>query len=599
MLMGRKVSELVVICVILIVSATAVSAEDGDVGLDSDSIAHPYVPGEVLVKFKPGVALKAVAEASARFKAEVKGEIPEIGVRVLKVPPSEMAATIAAYKGDPRVEYVEPDYIAEVTYEPDDPYYRYGYQWGLKRIEAPSAWDISPGSPEVIVAVVDSGVAPNHPDLEGKLVPGYNFVARSEDTSDDLGHGTHVAGIIAAGTDNGMGVAGVSFNSRIMPVKVVDSRGYAKYSDVAKGIIYAADHGAKVINLSLGGYAPSSYLQDAVSYAWSKGAVVVAAAGNGNSDKPFYPAACTDAIAVSATDRGDARASFSNYGSYISVAAPGVGIYSTYRRRGSNYYASMSGTSAAAAHVSGVAALLFSQDVTRPNIAVRELIEGEADDLGDPGWDRYYGHGRVNAFRALKAAESTPSPGLSYGISINDGALYVNTPEVELSLTAPPQTTKVQVSNSGDFDGASWQDYTSPIPWTLDGNSPGLKTVYARFMDEEGTVSNVYADDIILDFEPPVGAVRVDSQQGSTVVLSLPATDDISGVHQMQVSQDPSFADAEWIPYHPSHQYLGDGSDPFHARYKDRAGNVSQTYSTATSSKLFKIYLPLTAKSGG
>lgn len=368
---------------------------------------------------------------------------------------------------------------------------------------------------------------------------------------------------------------------------------------MTKGIVYAADHGAKVINLSLGGYASSSYLQDAVSYAWSKGAVVVAAGGNGNSDEPFYPAACTDAIAVSATDRGDARASFSNYGPYISVAAPGVGIYSTYWSKGSTFYASMSGTSTATAHVSGVAALLFSQDGTRTNAAVRELIEGEADDLSDPGWDRYYRHGRVNAYRALKAAESTPSPSLSYGISINDGALYVNTTEVELSLTAPPQTTKMEISNSSDFDGSSWQDYTSPISWTLDSHGPAPKTVYARFMDDRGTVSDVYADDIILDVKPPVGAVRVDSQQGNTVALSLPATDDISGVHQMQVSQDSSFADAEWIPYHASNQQPGDGRDPFHARYKDRAGNGSQTYSTGTSPKPFKVYLPLTIKSSG
>jgi len=614
MAMYRKFSALFIICVILslIASTTAAFADDGDIGPVRASFDTPYVPGEVVVKLKPGVGLKAMMEVDARFKSEIEEEVPQIGVKVLKVAPSEMPAAIAAYKGDSQVAYAEPNYIAEGAYEPNDPYYRYGYQWGLKKIEAPSAWDIvrlsltnvSPGSPEVIVAVVDSGAAPNHPDLEGRLVPGYNFIATSGDTSDDLGHGTHVAGVIAAGTDNSIGIAGVSFRSRIMPVKVLNSKGYAKYSDVAKGIVYAADHGAKVINLSLGGYTSSSYLQDAVSYAWSKGAVVVAAAGNDKSDKPFYPAACTDAIAVSATDRNDARASFSNYGSYISVAAPGVSIYSTYWRRGSNYYASMNGTSAAAAHVSGVAALLLSQDGTMTNAAVRKLIEGETDDRGNPGWDRYYGHGRVNAYRALKAAESTPSPSLSYGISINDGALYVNTVEVELSLTAPPQTTKMQISNGSDFEGASWQDYilagyTSPIPWTLDSHGPGPKTVYARFMDDKGTVTDVYADDITLDVQPPVGAVRVDSQQGSTVVLSLPATDDISGVHQMQVSQDPSFADAEWIPYYASHEQLGSGSDPFHARYKDRAGNVSQTYSTDTSPKPFKAYLPLTIKSSG
>jgi thermitase len=406
----RKVGALFVICVILslIASVSVVFAEDGDVSLSSGSVAIPYVPGEIIVKFRPDVTLEAPAKASAHFRAQVKEEVPQIGVEVVEVPPEDMQAAIEAYLSNPQVEYAEPNFIAELAYDPNDPYYAYGYQWSLRKIEAPLAWDISPGSPEVIVAVVDSGVATDHPDLKDKLVPGYNFVANSEDVSDDLGHGTHVAGVIAAGTDNSIGIASVSFRTRIMPVKVLNSKGYAKYSDVAKGIIYAADHGAKVINLSLGGYASSYYLQAAVNYAWQKGAVVVAAAGNNNTSRPFYPAACANVIAVSATDRNDTKASFSNYGSYISVAAPGVGIYSTYWCRGANYYASMSGTSLATAHVSGVAALLFSQDGTRSNAVVRNLIEGTADDLGDPGWDRYYGHGRVNAYKALRAAEPAP-----------------------------------------------------------------------------------------------------------------------------------------------------------------------------------------------
>jgi len=369
------------------------------------STPAPQVPDRILVKFKAGVGLLAMAQVNARSGATVEGKISGIGVQVVKVRPGQVASAIAAYKGDPRVEYAEPDYIAEAAYDPNDPYYRYGYQWGLQKIEAPSAWDLSTGHSEVIVAVVDSGVAPTHPDLRDKLVPGYNFVSDSQDTADDHGHGTHMAGIIAATADNGIGIAGVSFHSRIMPVKVIDSEGRAWYSRIAQGIVYAADHGAKVINLSLGGYAFSSYLQDAVDYAWNRGAVVVAAAGNGNTDEPFYPAAYVNAIAVSATDRNDSRAPFSNYGSYISVAAPGVGVYSTYWHGGSNYYASMSGTSTAAAYVSGIAALLLSQDSTQSNDAVRSVIRETADDLGEAGWDQYYGYGRVNLYRALKATQ--------------------------------------------------------------------------------------------------------------------------------------------------------------------------------------------------
>ena len=425
----RRKALLVPLLVISIFLTTAVygaplSAADGSPLADAS-----YVPGQIVVKFKEGLGLAQVAQLHASQGATVVGEIPQIGVQTLSVPEGKVRDLIAAYKADPRVEYAEPNFIAEVAYEPNDPYYRYGYQWGLAKIKAPAAWEISLGNPsEVIVAVVDSGVAPDHPDLEGKLVSGYNFVAQSEDTSDELGHGTHVAGVIAAQTDNNIGIASVSFRSHIMPVKVVNSKGYAKYSDVAEGIIYAADHGAKVINLSLGGYTSSSCLQDAVSHAWSTGAVVVAAAGNGSFDRPFYPAACADAIAISATDRDDARASFSNYGSYISVAAPGVGIYSTYCKQGSTFYASMSGTSTAAPHVAGLAALLFSQDNTRSNATVRSLIEDSADDLGDAGWDQYLGHGRINAYRALGTVSAVIEPATGGSLSADNGDLTLNFP---------------------------------------------------------------------------------------------------------------------------------------------------------------------------
>jgi thermitase len=387
----------------------------------------PYIPGRIAVKFKDDTDPAYVAQLHASQGATVIAEISRLGVQILSVPPGEVEAKIAAYRADSSVEYAEPDYMARLTYEPNDPYYNDGHQWGPQKIFAPQAWDLCTGDSTVVIAVVDWGVDLQHPDLATEMwtnpgeiagngidddgngyvddVYGWDFANDDHDPQDDYGHGTHVAGIAAAATDNGVGIAGVAFNSSIMAVKVGDgTTGQAAYSDVAYGLMYAADNGAKVINLSLGEYAFSSFLEGAVNYAWNAGCVVVGAVGNHNRSDPFYPAAYDNVIGVSATDQSDVKASWSNYGPHVAVAAPGVSIYSTYWNNGSTY-AHMGGTSMAAPHVAGVAALLFAQDGTRTNATVRAIIEDSADDLGDAGWDQYHGHGRVNAYRAVIAQQ--------------------------------------------------------------------------------------------------------------------------------------------------------------------------------------------------
>ncbi len=389
-----------------------------------------YMPGRIVVKFREGVSPDSKAEVHARYGAVVEEEIPEIGVQILSVSSGKVEATIAAYQAEPSVEYAEPDYITEPAYEPNDPYYADGTQWGPQKIHAPEAWDICTGDPNVVIAIVDWGVDLQHPDLASEIwtnpgeiphngidddgngyvddVYGWDFANDDNDPQDDFGHGSHMGGIAAAATDNGVGIAGVGFDSRIMAVKVGDgTTGRAAYSDIAFGIMYAADNGAKVISLSLGAYAYSGFLEAAVNYAWDAGCVLVASVGNNNVSDPFYPAAYGNVIGISATDREDVRASWSNYGSYVSVAAPGVSIYSTYWNGGSTY-THLSGTSASTPHVAGVAALLFAQDGGRSNAEVRSLIEVAADDLGEAGWDPYYGYGRVNAYRAV--APPTPTP---------------------------------------------------------------------------------------------------------------------------------------------------------------------------------------------
>jgi len=355
-------------------------------------------------------------------------------------PIGPLTEPISAIDVPPTVTYTT--YLPVVTHafelrlDPDDPSYLAGYQWGLGVVRAPGAWYTTHAG-GVVVAIVDSGIDLSHPDLTGVLwtnadeiagngidddgngyvddVHGYDLADSDPTPADANGHGTHVAGIAAAATNNGVGVAGTGWGATIMPVRVLDAQGEGGAWDVMNGIYYATDNGAQVINLSLGGYSNGcSYMEDAIAYAQAHGVLVIAAAGNdGNkswfdpSDPGnwFYPAACEGVLGVAATDQSDVHAAFSNYGDWVDVAAPGVGIYSTYWRLDlSGVYAQMSGTSMATPFVSGVAALVRARYPSLGWEEVATAIENGAEDLGAPGWDPYYGAGRLEAPGALASA---------------------------------------------------------------------------------------------------------------------------------------------------------------------------------------------------
>jgi subtilisin family serine protease len=269
-------------------------------------------------------------------------------------------------------------------------------------IELTWAWRYTMGSPDIILAVVDSGVNAQHPDLAGRVLAGYDFVNSDDDPQDDHGHGTHVSGIIAAVANNGIGGAGICPLCSILPVKVLDSNNTGTWSNVAAGIVYAVDNGARVINLSLGGSSNTQIMQDAINYATEKDVLVVAAAGNSRSDAYFYPAALENVLAVSATRQDDTRWSLSNFGDWVDLSAPGYAIFSTYHALDNYYngYTFMSGTSMAAPHVVGLAGLLLSQQSSRTPAELRRLMMESATDLGDPGVDVYFGAGRINTNRA-------------------------------------------------------------------------------------------------------------------------------------------------------------------------------------------------------
>jgi thermitase len=303
------------------------------------------------------------------------------------------------------VAYVELNYsVQAMDIIPNDP--GWSSQYGLTAIRAPQGWSMSTGSSAVTIAILDSGVDLGHADLAGRLVAGYDFVNADSTPQDDYGHGTHVAGIAAASGNNGVGVAGVSWGARIMPLKVLDRFGGGTYANVAAGIVFAADHGAQVINLSLGGAAPSVTLQDAVLYAYNKGVLLVAASGNGGSAQVLYPARYPEVMAVGATNVSNQPSSISNYGPEVDVAAPGENIYSLWP----GGYFTESGTSMSAPFVSGLAAVLFS--FTNNASVVRNAIESTALDIGPPGWDLYSGAGLIQMDSAI-AWLIPPAPTLS------------------------------------------------------------------------------------------------------------------------------------------------------------------------------------------
>lgn len=357
-----------------------------------------YRKDEVIIKFRPGYS-KASAFAGKHKLTIVKSDA-KLGYLLAKTPQAtNLSKLFSALGKDPNVQYIQPNFI----YQPFKTYNdaQYSRQWALKKINIEKGWDITTGNPSIVVAVLDTGVDNRHPDLQGKLVAGTNTVNPLRSTRDDYGHGTHVAGIIAANANNGIGIAGIA-NVKVMPVKVFDENYGGSDSSISDGIIWAADHGARVINMSFGSFYQSPLLNDAIEYARDKGVVMVAAAGNWASQSISYPAALSDVIAVSATNSKDELSEFSSYGPEIDVCAPGEDIFSTYWDpfKGSSYREE-SGTSMASPMVAGLAALLLSKNPKLTAEEVRDIIEASATDLGEKGWDPKFGHGRIDVYKAL------------------------------------------------------------------------------------------------------------------------------------------------------------------------------------------------------
>ncbi len=394
-----------------------------------------FVDGEIIVKFQSHVGMLGAQNSLLAEGIQPLEASEHSGLLRVQVTPGREKETIAGLLARGDVEFAGYNYRVQVTDTPNDFYF--SSQWALNQstdhdIDAPEAWNLHPGTNNVTIAILDTGVDLDHPDLQANIVAGYDFVNDDNNPDDDHGHGTHVAGIAAATGNNGIGIAGVSWDAKIMPVKVLSASGSGNIYDITDAIYYAVDNGARVINMSLGARGTSypcygfDSIRYAMQYALNHGALVMVASGNDYASTVSCPAAYDEAIAVGSTTSSDTRSSFSNQGSRLDISAPGSNIYSTVRYGG---YGTKSGTSMATPHVVGLAALIWSYAPSLSNSQVRVIIENSADDLGIPGWDPEFGYGRINAANAL----GLKIP-LFVGVLLPDGVITATSTEISVSI---------------------------------------------------------------------------------------------------------------------------------------------------------------------
>jgi len=385
-------------------------------GIDTD---------QILVRFKPNVSPQIIRLASAAYQIKETRRIPGLNVYRWKVPEGKtLDEVVFLLSRNPDVEYVEPDQKIYIHSFPDDPYFEYQYAlfnfgqevgepgspqgYSGADIKALQGWEETKGSPDIVVAVIDTGVDLTHPDLQKNVLPyGWDFVNDDPDPSDDNGHGTYICGIIAADSNNHQGISGTTWNCSVLPLKGLNAVGEGYTSWAIEAIVWAADQGVDVINLSVGASGPSLFLEEALRYASAKDIVIVSSAGNHNSEVAF-PAAYPTVMAVAATDYFDHRAHYSNHGTEIDVAAPGSRIlvcFPTWKvDAGAPPYGFISGSSLSCAYVSGLAALIKSIKPWLHAEEIKDIIRFSADDVNQgqhPGWDRYIGYGRINLEKAL------------------------------------------------------------------------------------------------------------------------------------------------------------------------------------------------------
>ena len=602
---------LLAISVLLMLSGMDVYAKNNSKHIKTDSDGtrkYTIPPGaefddeHILVKFRADTPDSQKANIHKKNNGKSVKHYKRVRGYKVKVQKNRIAEAINDYLKDENVEYAEPDYIRKLFLTPNDT--DYSQLWGLHNtgqsggtadadIDMPEAWDIETGDSAVVIAVTDSGVDWDHPDLAANIwtnsgeivgngvdddgngyiddVRGWDFVnvgsgsvypgedpgPADNDPMDFYGHGTHVSGIASAIGDNNEGIAGVSWNSKIMALRVaykhVSGVGALSTSSLIEAISYAADNGADIINFSLGGTTYSSSEKDAIDFAYSQGVVMVAAAGNEDTSDKNYPAAYDNVLSVAATDHNDARASFSNYGSWIDVSAPGEDIYSTMF---DDSYGLKTGTSMSSPYVAGLAALIRSKYPAFPNDEVMRRIEASADDVDAAGWDQYTGSGRINAYQALQINSWITSPAenekISGSLNITGVATSANFSyyRVEYGLSYTP-TAWVQIGIDSFTPVASGILAGWDTTGLVDGN-------YTIKLTVQNTDATSYVDTKVMTVANGMGNIAfVSSRDGDFEIYIMNA----DGSNQTRLTVDPA------IDIYPS--FSPDGSKIVFSSYRD------------------------------
>lgn len=527
--------------------ATAQSSQEA-----SAQTPERWVKGRLLITPRAGLSLEELKKTVAPYGVRPKHHVKELDLHICELPEGVDEKEVKRLlKEDHRLKNVELDMIVTLDQTVTDP--SFNRSWALPKIEAPDAWDISTGD-GIIVAVLDTGVDGTHPDLAANMVPGWNIFDNNDNTADVHNHGTWVAGTIAAAANNGMGSAGVAWSAEIMPVRIAAPDATAFFSTIANGIRWAADHGAKVVNVSYSGVAGSSTIRSAAQYLRNKGGVLVVSAGNSGSRLNYSP---SDVImAVSATNSNDQRPNWSSYGSYVDIAAPGESIFTTSRGGG---YSFVQGTSFSSPIVAATAALMFSANHELTPADLDQLILSTTTDLGEPGFDDFYGAGRVDAAAAVFAANAM--------LSIDDQA-----PSVTIVSPSGGEVTGIvavdveATDNVGVVRTELWvngkktvTDTLAPFAFAWDSSNlaSGDYTLTVRAFDAAGNQG--VSQDVLVT----VDNSNIIDDEAPVISISAPTGGEVSGIVNVNVDAADNVAVARVALFVNGQQLLVSDQSPF------------------------------------
>ena len=547
--------------------------------------ADQYARGRILVLPRAGLTDAEFARTLAPHGGKGR-KVGQSRLQVVDLPAGvSEKAVVEHLSRNPNVKFAELDRLVKPSFVSNDPYF--GSEWHLSKVGASTAWDVSQGA-GVVIAILDSGVDGSHPDLAAQMVPGYNFYDNNTNTADVNGHGTAVAGVAAATTNNATGVAGIAGQAKIMPVRIADANAWAYYSTIAQGLTWAADNGARVANCSYSGVAGSSSIQSAAQYMKSKGGLVFVAAGNNGIDENITPT--TTMIPVSATDSNDVRTSWSSYGSFVAMSAPGI----TWTTSRGGFYDQWQGTSFSSPLTAGVAALMMAAKPSLDGSQIEQMMYSTATDLGAAGRDPYYGYGRVNAAAAVQAVvASAPAPDTqapAVAISAPLGSSTVSgVVSVDVNATDNVGVARVELRINNTTVAA---DNAAPFTfsWDSTGVPNGMANLVAYAFDAAGnstassTVSVNVANSVTVvakDTTPPTVAIAnpTAGRVSGNVAVSTNASDDsgAAGINQWLYIDGALVANGSGstLAYNWNTRKTAKGTHVIQVVAKDAAGNSS------------------------